>query len=156
EAVDSLGLAANTYVVLLADHGEHLHEAGLGMGHGEHLRGDQALRIPFVLRGPGIPAGRRVKALVRDVDLAPTLYARLGVAPAAPVDGVDLSPLLSGKREDLGLEVFAETGIWFVDDGEEFFQRQRIPYPALTELGKLDDKLEVILHERYRELINVA
>jgi arylsulfatase A-like enzyme len=156
DALGELGLAKNTYVALFADHGEHLHEAGLGMGHGEHLRGDQALRIPLLLRGPGVPAGRRIRAQVRDIDLAPTLYGRLGIPPASPVDGADLWPLLSGSREDLGLDLFGETGIWFVDDGDEFFQRQRIPYPALTQLGRLDRKLEVVVQERYRDLILVA
>jgi arylsulfatase A-like enzyme len=155
DALDDLGATRNTLVVLLSDHGEHLHDAGLGMGHGDHLRGDQAMRIPLVLRGPGIPAGRRVPGIVRDLDLAPTLYARLGLTPAAPVDGTDLAPLLAGQ-DDLGLEVYAETGLWFVDDGEEFFQRQRIPYPPLTELGRLDERHEVVVKERYRDLVLVA
>src|SRR5207244_7717763 len=110
--LDDLGLAKNTYVIVLADHGEHLHDAGWGMGHGEHLRGDQALRIPLLVRGPGIPAGKRVGATARDVDLAPTLYARLGERPAAPVDGVDLTPLLDGRKDDPGLGPHGRAGRW--------------------------------------------
>jgi arylsulfatase A-like enzyme len=155
ETLDRLG-SANTFVVLLADHGEHLYESGMGMGHGDHLRGDRALRIPLIVRGPGVAAGKRVPGIVRDVDLAPTLSARLGVALAAPTDGADLSPLLAGERDDLGLEHYAETGLWFAEDGDEFFQRQRIPYPGVTQFGRLDEKREIVLQERYRELALVA
>lgn len=156
DTLDAVGARENTLVVLLSDHGEHLHEAGLGMGHGDHLRGDQALRIPLIVRGPGVRSGARVRGMVRDLDLAPTLYARLGVPPAAPVDGVDLSPLLAGERDDLGLELYAETGLWFADDGDEFYQKQRLPYPGVTRFSRLDRRDEVVLQERYRELTLVA
>ena len=155
-ALDDLGATKNTVVVLFSDHGEHLHEAGLGMGHGEHFRGDAVTHVPLMVRGPGIPAGQRVKALVRDVDLAPTLSALTKVEPLAPVDGVSLLPLARGETQDLGLELYGETGLWFVDDGEDFFQKQRIPYPALTGLGKIDKELEVVMHEKYADLVLVA
>lgn len=155
-ALDDLGAAKNTLVVLLSDHGEHLHEAKLGMGHGEHLRGDAALRIPLILRGPGVPAGTRVKGLVRDVDIVPTLATLLGVKPLAPVDGADAGPMLRGEKADLGLELYGETGLWFVDDGDDFFQKQRLPYPALTQLGRLDRDFEIVLNEKYADMVLVA
>ena len=155
-ALDDLGAAKNTLVVVLADHGEHLHEAKLGMGHGEHLRGDAALRIPLIVRGPGVPVGARVKGLVRDVDLVPTLAALTGVQPIAPVDGTDVGPMMRGEKADLGLELYAETGLWFVDDGEDFFQKQRLPYPPLTALGRLDRDFEIVLNEKYADMVLVA
>lgn len=154
--LDDLGLEKNTIVVLLSDHGEHLHESGLGMGHGEHFRGDAALRIPLIVRGPGIAPGARVKSQVRDVDVVPTLSKLVGVAPLAPADGVDLAALWRGESADLGLDLYGETGLWFVDDGDEFFQKQRIPYPALTQLGRLDRDDEIVLNEKYADLVLVA
>lgn len=76
EALQRTGQADNTLVIFLADH-------GLGMGsHG--LVGKQNLyehsaKAPFVMRGPGIPAGGRVDDLVHLHDLTPTVLQACGV-----------------------------------------------------------------------------
>ena len=61
-------------VVVLSDHGEGLGE------HGERVHGffvyETTLRVPLLLRGPGIPAGSRLGVTTRTVDLMPTLLAR--------------------------------------------------------------------------------
>jgi hypothetical protein len=74
-ALERTGLASRTIVVVLADHGENLYEEDAGIGHGQHFRADDAAnRIPLMVRAPGgrFAPGRR-RALVRSLDLAPTL-----------------------------------------------------------------------------------
>ncbi len=84
-----IGVEKKTIVVLTADHGENLYEAGLGMGHGDHLRGDPATRLPLTLYDPRQPRpGRVVDDITRDVDLAPTLAALVG-RPLPKVSGRD-------------------------------------------------------------------
>jgi arylsulfatase A-like enzyme len=66
-AVEAKSGAAKPVVVVLADHGESLGEHG-EFNHGIFLY-DSTLRIPFILAGPGIPAGVRVNQQVRTIDV---------------------------------------------------------------------------------------
>lgn len=95
DAVEKKSPAGKTVVALLSDHGESLSE------HGEFTHGvfiyDSTLRIAFMMSGPGIPAGLRVKQQVRAVDFLPTILALLGGGPPPNVQGLDLSPVFSGK-----------------------------------------------------------
>ncbi|MBI3072620.1 MAG: sulfatase-like hydrolase/transferase [Deltaproteobacteria bacterium] len=164
QALAERGLRKDTHIVLLSDHGENLYEHEWGMGHGDHLRGDVSLRLPLAIVGPTNgaaaerPAGRRVKAVVRDVDVMPTLLARLGAEIPPGVDGVDLSPLIDGTKEDLGLAAFAETGLWFLNDSSDFFQGQRIYYPDLFGFSRVDKKHrhEVVLKDELAKHVLVA
>jgi choline-sulfatase len=80
-----------SFVALASDHGEAFGE------HGEESHSlfvyDTTLRVPLVVRGPGLPAGRRIETPVGLADLASTLAARVA-APAgreaAPLPGRDL------------------------------------------------------------------
>jgi arylsulfatase A-like enzyme len=55
------------------------------------------VRIPLIVRGPGIPQGIVRDHLVANIDLAPT-FAQIGAAAApAFVDGRSLLPLLSAS-----------------------------------------------------------
>lgn len=95
DAVQQKSPSGQTIVAVLSDHGESLGE------HGEYTHGiflyDSTLRIVFVMAGPGIPAGLRVKQQARSVDFLPTVLATLGAAPAANVQGVNLAPFFSGS-----------------------------------------------------------
>lgn len=70
---------------VVGDHGEALGE------HGEDTHGffvyEATARVPLVIGGPGVPAGRRVKGPVSIVDLAPTFYRLLGVQAPDAFDG---------------------------------------------------------------------
>lgn len=75
-ALDELGIADRTLVVFTADHGEEFLERDW-LGHTRTLY-DELVRVPLVMRGPGIPAGGRVDAPVSLVSLAATVVDRLG------------------------------------------------------------------------------
>jgi arylsulfatase A-like enzyme len=157
--LDAVGERENTIVIILADHGEHLGEPGMGIGHGEHLRGENALRIPLVVSGPGIRPGQTRDEVVRSVDVVPTLLGLLEL-PSAPgdFDGQDLSPTLRQGVAPTPQGAYAETGIWFTDKGPDFFQRLRMPYPDITALCEVDKRhrAEVVLKREWAERINVA
>jgi choline-sulfatase len=84
---------ASTLIVLAADHGEAFGEHD-ETGHSIFVY-DTTLRIPLLIRGPGIRAGTVVDAPVSMVDIAPTVQTLLGV-PLLDTDGVSLVPLLTG------------------------------------------------------------
>ncbi|MBI3995685.1 MAG: sulfatase, partial [Nitrospirae bacterium] len=159
EALKREGLFDRTVLIITSDHGEHLYEDDRGMGHGEHLRGESVLRVPLIIRDP-VPATRpgTVRSIVRSVDLVPTLLDRLQLPDPVERDGVSLMPLLRGEAADPGLSAFAETGIWFVESGRQFFQRQRLDYPNVVGLMEVDPDRgeEIVLKEEYRDLIEAA
>ena len=54
------------------------------------------MRVPFIVAGPGISAGRVVPARVGTIDLVPTALALLGADADASLLGRDLRPLIAG------------------------------------------------------------
>jgi arylsulfatase A-like enzyme len=71
-------------VAFTSDHGEALGEHGT-WGHGLNLF-QEALRVPLLIRGPGVPAGE-VWEPTQLLNLAPTLLDLVGVAPPAEMLG---------------------------------------------------------------------
>jgi N-acetylglucosamine-6-sulfatase len=83
----------NTYIFFTSDHGFHLGEHRLGAGKWTAYEED--VRVPLVVRGPGVPEGRTLHHMVLNNDLAPT-FAELEAAEAPSfVDGRSLAPLLT-------------------------------------------------------------
>jgi arylsulfatase A-like enzyme len=156
-ALDRLGLAKNTIVVVVADHGETLWENGRGEGHGDHLFGDEGTHVPLVVFDPQRPGGRHVDAIVRDVDLAPTLYDLLGVDAAPHLDGQSLAPWMSGGTTPKAL-AYAETGLWFTEDIAGLDPALRIPYSPVSEMTEVDADHhdDVVLKKEMRDLVLVA
>jgi len=74
--LDSLrvrGVLDNTVVVITSDHGEEFGEHGLVLhGHGLNV---QSIRVPLIIRGPGVAAGRRVREPVSNAALASSVMA---------------------------------------------------------------------------------
>jgi arylsulfatase A-like enzyme len=105
DEIDRLGMARRTIVVVVGDHGESLGERG-ERDHGIFVY-ENVLRVPLIMRVPGL-APHRVAALVRIVDVMPTILGALGLDGVA-ADGVDLADLLTGRRRDLAIEAYAES-----------------------------------------------
>ncbi len=93
DALTRKGLADNTIVVYTADHGLSVGQHGL---LGKQNLYDHSVRVPLLLRGPGVPQGKRVDALTHTYDLYPTLCELAGLAVSAQVDGLSLAPLMDG------------------------------------------------------------
>ncbi len=66
-------------------------------GKGEPYEEDTI--VPFIIRGPGIPAGQALQGyLAGNTDVAPTIAELAGVIPPSFVDGRSLVPLWSADR----------------------------------------------------------
>lgn len=90
QALADSGQADNTIVVYTADHGLAVGRHGL---MGKQNVYDHSLRVPAILRGPGVPVGRRITAPVHSCDLQPTLLELCGLE-ADPGEARSLLPLL--------------------------------------------------------------
>jgi choline-sulfatase len=106
-ALGRLGLRDDTLLVVTSDHGEGLGE------HGEEVHGffvyETTLRVPLILRGPGVAAGTRVPGTAHTIDVLPTVQALLGLAPPARADGRNLAPALSGGTAPPEAPTYAES-----------------------------------------------
>jgi N-acetylglucosamine-6-sulfatase len=84
------GELANTYVIFTSDngffHGEHRITAGKVKPY------EESIRVPLVIRGPGIPHGATSRGLAINADLAPTIVNVTGARPGLAMDGRSLVP----------------------------------------------------------------
>lgn len=93
------GELSSTYVVFTSDNGVHAGQHRLG--EGKRLAYEEDLRVPLIVRGPGVSAGVKRSRMVLNNDLAPTFAEWAGATPKLPVDGRSLVPML-GPRPPSG------------------------------------------------------
>ncbi len=122
EALLSVDDAMGTMLSALRDSGELentlvIYTADNGFFHGEHrVRSEKVLpyepgiRVPLLMRGPGVPRGLRMRQLVGNVDLAPTILEAAGGRPGRILDGRSMFPLLRDPGSELGREIVLENG----------------------------------------------
>ena len=97
QALDDMGIADNTVVVYVSDQGYFLGEHGF---FDKRMYYEEAARMPFVIRYPKkVPAGKRLKDLVLNVDFAPTLAELAGVSMSG-VQGRSFAANLQGHTPD--------------------------------------------------------
>lgn len=102
EAIDRLGLTGTTYVIYMADNGGgggggRSRVRPLAAGKGGVWEG--GIRVPLIIRGPGIAPNSWCHQRVVGYDFLPTFCRWAGVKKPLPsgLDGGDLSPLLVGS-----------------------------------------------------------
>ncbi|KXZ51604.1 hypothetical protein GPECTOR_12g568 [Gonium pectorale] len=86
--LESRGVLDNTYVIYVSDNGYHLGNHGLDKG--KTLPYEEDVRVPFYMRGPGVPAGIVHPYMATMVDVTSTLVALAGGSPPDRLDGVPL------------------------------------------------------------------
>ena len=96
DAVQRAGLSGSVIVAVTSDHGDYLGDHHLN-GKSE-LPYEGAMRIPLIVRGPGVPAGAQVQELVEILDVAPTLLELAGTPPARGNQGISLVPAMQGGK----------------------------------------------------------
>lgn len=146
-------LLKDTIFVFFADHGEQLYEFERGQGHGEHLYGNDVLNVPLIIVDFRKNSQIQIyENLVQDVDIYPTILDMVELKTPEHVEGISI---FSNKKRDF---VYAETGIWFTDLGDAFYQKKRIKYPDILDLATVDLGFhnEVVIKPEYREKILVA
>lgn len=97
DALDRAGVADDTIVCYSSDHGDMVGCQGYRAKRWPY---DESARVPFIIRYPGtIPSGQVIDDPFGTVDVYPTLAALAGLKPPSGIDGLDYSPLLTGKSK---------------------------------------------------------
>ncbi|MFI6792569.1 sulfatase [Nonomuraea sp. NPDC050383] len=96
EALRASGKLDNTYIIFTSDNGFHLGTHRLKQGKTTPF--EESIRVPLVIRGPGVAAGSTVKEMTQTVDLAPTFAELGGATVPAFTEGRSLVPLLRGQH----------------------------------------------------------
>ncbi len=130
-------LTDNLIIILTADHGEEFLQHG-DWGHGNNLY-QNALHVPLIITGSGIPEGTSDSVTVGQIDILPTILTFAGVPIPARAEGLNLfgeipvdRPVYSSGifSDSIRASVVAERDkiIWNpVDDSSEMFNLQDDP-----------------------------
>ena len=104
------GELENTYIVFTSDNGYHLGQHRAFDGKFDVYEED--IRVPLIIRGPGVRAGATVEQMAVNIDLAPTMARWGGATPDRVMDGQSLTPLLGPNgatqnwRKDFLVELY--------------------------------------------------
>jgi len=96
DQLEATGQADRTWIFFTADH-------GLAVGHhglfGKQNMYEHSVRVPFVVCGPGVAAGRRIEAPIYLQDIMPTTLELAGVDKPGHVEFHSLLPLIRGETQ---------------------------------------------------------
>lgn len=139
------GQLRNTLIMFLSDN---------GWLHGQHrvpgdkfLPYEESLRVPLILRGPGVPRGKVIRGSVGNVDFAPTLLDAANAKAKRKLDGVSLYPTIKRpkRRPDRALLIEAPhplfAGAIPVNQWDRPYKgvrTERYTYVVWTETGELE------------------
>jgi arylsulfatase A-like enzyme len=122
ERLRILQLLDRSAVIATSDHGEGLGDHGV-LEHGKVLF-DELVRVPVLIRAPGLEAGRRLEGDAQLEDLAPTLLALAGVEAPEGLDGRNLLPWLRGEVESSPRDAVLGRRRPFKSQRDQYYERR--------------------------------
>jgi arylsulfatase A-like enzyme len=153
----------HTFVFYCSDNGYLMGEHGLLQ---KGLPYEEAVSVPLLVRGPGVPQGVKSEALVSQLDITATMLEVAGTK-ASGIDGRSMIPLLGGTvpgswRKRLLIEQLGGTSHWDMLREGDYSYIERAPVENVPLLPRgLEDALGDILEgigllRGERELYNLA
>ena len=101
DAVERLGHTDRTLVIMTSDHGPPF-------DRGKTTVYEAGLRVPFLVRWPGVSKPMRSKAMVSTVDILPTILDATGATAAVEMQGMSLRPVLEDNEAPWREYLFGE------------------------------------------------
>jgi len=163
----------NTYIVFTSDNGYHMGHHRLPAGKWTPYEED--IRVPLVIRGPGVPEGRKIEEFALNNDFAPT-FADLAEAKPSPMhDGSSLAPLLDetppanwrtaflveeaekegARRPELtAIRTKSSIYIEYASGEREFYDLERDPFQLENKYETADPDVLRRMENRLEELRN--
>jgi N-acetylglucosamine-6-sulfatase len=139
DTLEEQGRLDHTVIIFMADNGYFF---------GEHRRGDkrlayeESIRVPFAIRYPAmLKGGSRIKGMVANIDLAPTILELAGAEIPKTMQGESFVPVMQGKAE-------GRTAPFFY----QYFQEKYAPgIPTLLSIRTPEWKYIAFPHESAEE-----
>ena len=107
-AVEAIGKLDNTVIVYTSDngffHGEHRRL------HGKRLIYEESIRVPLIIRGPGIPQDATRSQMVNNVDLPATIVDLAQAIPGRTLDGRSLVSVLQKASQPWRTALLLQAG----------------------------------------------
>ncbi len=108
DALRASGELGNTLLVFTDDngffHGQHR------VPSGKVLVYEPSIRVPLLMRGPGVPKNKHLGQMVANIDLAPTIVDLANAKAARVMDGKSLLPLFKNTSMQWGRDLLLERG----------------------------------------------
>jgi arylsulfatase A-like enzyme len=106
DGLEKSGLADSTLVIYLGDQGYLLNEHGR---FEKHTMWEESIKAPLIVQGgKTLQKGKKTDALVEFIDVAPTIFEAMGVAPLNETQGKSFLPVLTHSIDTHKNYVFAE------------------------------------------------
>ncbi|CAI6330737.1 unnamed protein product [Periconia digitata] len=102
----------DTYIIYSSDNGFHLGQHRLGAG--KKFAFEEDTNVPLIIRGPGVPKGRKTSIVTAHVDLSPTILEMAGMKQRDDFDGRKI-PITDGdldQREKSDADEYANVEFW--------------------------------------------
>ena len=96
--LEEMGELDNTYIFYTADHGIAIGRHGL---MGKQNLYEHSWRVPFLVKGPGIKAGRRVAGNIYLMDVLPTFCDLAGIEQPGTIDALSFKSVLFGQKQQI-------------------------------------------------------
>jgi len=129
----------------------------------DSLRGPYITQVPLIIKFPFDLFQQRESRVFKDVtssiDIVPTLLEFYQIEANKSFPGKSLIPILGKENWVEDRNVYSETGIWFSDIGDHFFQSQRIMYPSILKMHRIvpEENYQIMITDPYyRETIAFA
>ncbi len=179
--LEGLGIYEDTMIAILSDHGTTLGEHWNppipwrdGIVYPQHITMyDVDLRTAWIMKGCGLPSGKRITGQVRLIDFTPTVMDLFGYTTVTQFNGISLlSAIEQGQAKELvayAEEMYEKRGCGDLqavrtdhykyiidrrkDDAEEFYNLQSDPDEQFDLIDTLDEK-EQLVRKEARELCN--
>ncbi|MBM3214853.1 DUF4976 domain-containing protein [Candidatus Poribacteria bacterium] len=168
DTLDDLGIADDTIVLYMADHGDAMGNHGL-FAKGLFMY-DDATRVPCILRLPGqVPHGRRVRHLTSTIDVTPTLLDLMGIGVPRSMQGESMRQVWDyahNRRDAVFMEMYEAYGEmspilsvrthrwkynWHLADQDELYDMEDDPLEQRN-LAQMGAHRDTLLGLRYRIL----
>ncbi|HSF02448.1 MAG TPA: sulfatase, partial [Solirubrobacterales bacterium] len=117
---------SNTLIIYTSDNGFFNGEHRLSMLK-RHIY-EESIRVPLVMRGPGIPRGVTIPDLSINADLAPTIVDAADAVPGLVMDGRSLIPVAQQPGIEQGRELLIENEVYYQQPSFNAIRTQRYMY----------------------------
>jgi N-acetylglucosamine-6-sulfatase len=144
EQLEATGQLDETAIIFASDNG---YQQGQHRWVGKTLAYEESLRIPMLMRGPGVPAGTTVSETTSLVDIPATIADVAGAQPALVQDGRSLVDVANGGPGYRALGIEAGS-VEEAEDGGYFYRGVRtrrytyLEYPQTGEFELYDRKVD--------------